>query len=197
MFNKEEITKLKSELLKQIDSWQADDKQKSSAKKKIASMSPKELEEFLKSNNMIKPESESCVFCLIVQGKVNSYKLAEDKDCLAVLEINPLSKGHSMIIPKKHSSKEEIPETCFALATKIAKKIKQELKPQDIEISTSDFSSHGFISIIPDYGTEREKKKADESELLELQKQLSIRESIEKTENLKPQKLEKAPRRLP
>ncbi len=43
-----------------------------------------------------------CIFCSIVSGEIPSYKLYEDEETLAFLEINPSSPGHALIIPKKH-----------------------------------------------------------------------------------------------
>lgn len=43
-----------------------------------------------------------CVFCKIVAGKTPSYKIYEDNDFLAFLDIRPLNPGHTLIIPKKH-----------------------------------------------------------------------------------------------
>jgi len=44
-----------------------------------------------------------CVFCKIANGDIPSYKVYEDENVLAFLDINPYSIGHLLIIPKKHS----------------------------------------------------------------------------------------------
>ena len=44
-----------------------------------------------------------CIFCKIVNGHIPSYKLYEDDEILAFLDINPTSVGHTLIIPKKHT----------------------------------------------------------------------------------------------
>lgn len=43
-----------------------------------------------------------CVFCKIVNGNIPCMKVYEDDICLAYLDINPDSNGHTLIIPKKH-----------------------------------------------------------------------------------------------
>ena len=43
-----------------------------------------------------------CLFCKIVNGEINSYKIYEDDIVFAFLDINPDSVGHTLIIPKKH-----------------------------------------------------------------------------------------------
>ena len=44
-----------------------------------------------------------CIFCKIIAGEVPSYKLYEDNDILVFLDINPVSPGHTLIIPKEHT----------------------------------------------------------------------------------------------
>lgn len=43
-----------------------------------------------------------CIFCKIVRGEIPSYKVYEDEDFLAFLDISPQSPGHTQVIPKKH-----------------------------------------------------------------------------------------------
>jgi len=43
-----------------------------------------------------------CVFCKIVAGEIPSFKVYEDEEFLAFLDINPLARGHALLIPKAH-----------------------------------------------------------------------------------------------
>jgi len=43
-----------------------------------------------------------CIFCKIVNGKITSKKIAETEKSLAFLDAFPLTKGHALVIPKKH-----------------------------------------------------------------------------------------------
>ena len=45
---------------------------------------------------------EHCLFCKIVAGTIPSYKIYEDEDFFAFLDIHPQSPGHTQLIPKKH-----------------------------------------------------------------------------------------------
>ena len=45
----------------------------------------------------------NCIFCKIIIGEIPSYKIYEDNDILAFLDINPVQPGHTLIIPKKHT----------------------------------------------------------------------------------------------
>ncbi len=43
-----------------------------------------------------------CIFCKIINGSIPSKKVYEDKDVLAILDISQATKGHTLVIPKKH-----------------------------------------------------------------------------------------------
>ena len=43
-----------------------------------------------------------CVFCRIVAGELPAFKLYEDEDYLAFLDLNPVAEGHCLVVPKKH-----------------------------------------------------------------------------------------------
>ena len=45
---------------------------------------------------------DECIFCRIVQGEIPCYKVYEDKDTLAFLDVQPHAQGHTVVIPKKH-----------------------------------------------------------------------------------------------
>ena len=46
----------------------------------------------------------SCIFCKIVAGEIPSFKVYEDEYTLALLDIHPVAKGHTLVIPKKHAT---------------------------------------------------------------------------------------------
>jgi histidine triad (HIT) family protein len=43
-----------------------------------------------------------CIFCQIIKGEIPSYKIYEDAEFIAILDIFPKTKGHTLVIPKKH-----------------------------------------------------------------------------------------------
>lgn len=71
----------------------------------------------------------SCIFCKIAAGEIPSFKVYEDDLVLAYLDINPFTKGHTLVIPKKHSANllETDDETLAAVITRV-KKIAAHLK---------------------------------------------------------------------
>lgn len=44
-----------------------------------------------------------CLFCKIIHKEIPNYTVYEDEHCLAFLDIHPCTKGHTVVIPKKHS----------------------------------------------------------------------------------------------
>lgn len=46
--------------------------------------------------------TEDCVFCKIIDGQIPSHKVYEDENMIAILDANPVSKGHTLVIPKEH-----------------------------------------------------------------------------------------------
>lgn len=47
---------------------------------------------------------QDCLFCKIVRGEVPSFKVYEDSDTLAFLDIHPVAPGHTLVVPKVHST---------------------------------------------------------------------------------------------
>jgi len=45
-----------------------------------------------------------CIFCKIVRGELPSYKVYEDEHTMAFLDINPVNAGHTLVVPKNHST---------------------------------------------------------------------------------------------
>lgn len=184
MLTPKQTEELKKEIILQIGKSFPEQK-KEFAISQIKTMNSEQLEEFLKKNKIdyAKSDITECIFCSIVSGNTPSYKIDENKKAWVVLEINPLSKGHVLVIPKEHlSSSEKIPSSVFSLAKKIGKRIKAKFKPQNIEISSDNLFGHEIINVVPIYGKEKSKKRssAKPEELLEIQKIISAPKTISK-----------------
>ncbi|KAL8825869.1 MAG: hypothetical protein Q9191_004155 [Dirinaria sp. TL-2023a] len=66
----------------------------------------------------------SCVFCKIIKGDIPSFKLFESERIFAFLDIQPLSYGHALVIPKYHGAKlTDIPDESLTELLPVAKKI--------------------------------------------------------------------------
>jgi histidine triad (HIT) family protein len=65
-----------------------------------------------------------CIFCKIIAGEIPCFKLHEDDDTLAFMDINPANEGHALVIPKEHAADvHAISESAIAATVLTAKKI--------------------------------------------------------------------------
>lgn len=98
---------------------QMSEEQVKALQEKIKQMSPEELKEFQK---------KQCIFCQIISGKVQSKKIYEDGETLAILDINPANPGHIVLLPKEHYSiMPQIPEEIISNLSMAAKALSNVL----------------------------------------------------------------------
>ncbi|KAL2059380.1 hypothetical protein ABVK25_000673 [Lepraria finkii] len=65
-----------------------------------------------------------CIFCKIIKGAIPSFKLYESERVFAFLDIQPLSQGHALVIPKHHGVKlTDIPDDQLEELMPVAKKL--------------------------------------------------------------------------
>jgi histidine triad (HIT) family protein len=93
---------------------------------------------------------KSCVFCKIVKGEIPSLKIYEDEHSLAFLDIAPFTKGHSIVIPKKHyvnlfDFPEEEMTNYFSGLKKVVTKIKEKMNADGINIMQNNFKAAGQV----------------------------------------------------
>ena len=174
-FTKEEADNIKEHLLKQLSNFPED--KRTEIKEQIESMNPEQIEKFVNQNNLTHLGS-SCIFCSIVGGKTNSFQIAEDEKNIAILELNPLSRGHTLIVPKEHSN--EISTSSKIFAEKISKIIEKKFNPKEIKTNEIEIMEHKLLEIIPIYGDETERKQISEIELKNLQEEILKKEEIKK-----------------
>ena len=193
--DQQEFLGIKEQILQQLESSQVGNKKEIADA--VNNMNETELEDFIKKNKLLKAKAEECVFCSIGQGKIPAYRLEENKTSLAILEINPLSLGHSLVLSKKH---DKLPSSALVLANKVAKRLKSKLKPGEVKIESASIFGHNLVQIIPLYKDKKlEKKQASEKELILLQEKLRVKPRVRKK---KPEAKtlpvsEKAPKRFP
>ncbi len=189
MLSKEEAKNIKTQIIQQIESTFPEDK-KDQAKQEVNSMGIGQLEEFLEKNNLMKNQTENsqqCIFCSIASGSSESVKLDENDEAVAVLEINPISKSHTLIVPKNHiPDSSGLTQGVKELAEKTSQRIKKNFLPKEVLISNSNLFGHEVINVLPVYDNETldSERKSAKKEDLE-----SIRESLK--EKPKPKKVSK------
>ena len=174
---------IKKQIIQQIEN-SFPPESKEGAKRQLEQMTPEQLEQFLIQNKLIKdlPDSEQSPnasskmqqspFRLIASEEIPSHKIAENNDAIAVLEINPISKGHIILIPKKEVfDTEDLPESIFTLAKEISQNIKSNLKPKDVSMFVNKVLGEIIINLLPIYNKEdinSPRRQASEEELIEL-----------------------------
>lgn len=196
----EQVEELKKQVINQINSTFPEDK-KEDAIEQLNLMDEKEFIEFLKKNKLIKSsekeqgEGEN-PFRLIIKGEIPHYKIDENKDSLAILEINPISKAHTIIIPKKQVKEmEKIPSSIFTLAKKVSKRITSEFNPKEVLISSSKVLGEVILNILPVYNAENmtsQRNPASKDELEELKKILEKKYKKSKPKVMRPRKEKKS-----
>ncbi|CAO0792194.1 unnamed protein product [Mucor circinelloides] len=68
--------------------------------------------------------SDSCLFCKIIKGDIPSCKIIETDKSYSFLDINPLSEGHALVIPKYHAEFfHQVPDDILADMLPVAKKV--------------------------------------------------------------------------
>ena len=107
----------------------------------------------------------NCVFCAIAANEIPSFKVYEDDLVLAYLDINPFSKGHTLVIPKEHSSglldtSDETLAALVARVKKVASHLKATLPCDGFNILQNNGEAAGqtvmhiHFPIVPRYGKE-------------------------------------------
>jgi histidine triad (HIT) family protein len=120
-----------------------------------------------------------CVFCAIAAGEIPSFKVYEDDLVLAYLDINPFSKGHTLVIPKEHSAGlVDTPDGTLAALIARVKKIAAHLKSalpcdgfnilQNNGESAGQTVMHIHFHIVPRYGKENISFVSNEGDMAEL-----------------------------
>ena len=88
---------------------------------------------------MTHPTDGSCIFCKIVAGQIPCFKLLEDENTIAFMDINPVNPGHALAVAKGHwPTVDVIPSEVLAevaqTAQKVAKAAFKVLKPHGVNL---------------------------------------------------------------
>jgi histidine triad (HIT) family protein len=90
----------------------------------------------------------NCIFCKIIGNEIPSNILFEDKDFRVILDIGPATKGHAILIPKKHFKNlyemdDETASKVFIVVKKVAKALKEELNCDGLNLLQNNGSIAG------------------------------------------------------
>lgn len=124
-------------------------------------------------------EEKPCIFCQMVKKTIPTKTVYEDEYSISILDINPRSKGMTLVISKQHYDKFdesfELSNKLFQTALIVGEKIKKALEPKSINFSILDSPAvrHFHIRVYPVYEGEMplgegEPQKVTEEELNEI-----------------------------
>jgi histidine triad (HIT) family protein len=120
------------------------------------------------------------IFSKIISGEVPCYKIAENNDFLAFLDINPLALGHTLVVPKLEIDyifdlEDDLLERMIVFSKEVAVKLKKNLDCKRIGVSVIGLEvPHAHIHLIPinsisDMNFSRPKLVISQNEFQELQ----------------------------
>ncbi|XMB71542.1 HIT family protein [Mycoplasmatota bacterium WC30] len=103
----------------------------------------------------------NCIFCQIANGEIPTYKIYEDENVIAILDISQATKGHTLIIAKEHYKNlydidEKLAGNIFRVVPKIANAIKKAFNPIGLNVIINTEKPlqtvfHFHLHIIPRY----------------------------------------------
>lgn len=105
-----------------------------------------------------------CIFCEIIKGNIPSAKVYEDDDTFAILDLSQTTKGHTLVMPKKHydnflAMPNDEYQALMGKVQNIAEKVVKNLKANgcNVLINTNEVAGqtimHTHVHIIPRYDT--------------------------------------------
>lgn len=126
----------------------------------------------------------SSIFVKIVNGEIPSYKIAENDQFYAFLDINPLAKGHTLVVPKVETDyifdiKDDELAQMMVFAKKVATAVEQNISCKRIGIAVLGLEvPHAHIHLIPintvyDIDFKQPKLKLEASEFEEISEKIS------------------------
>lgn len=132
---------------------------------------------------------QKCIFCAIVANQIPSIKVYEDDNFIAFLDIRPLNKGHTLIIPKKHYRWVYDVEDFghyWEIAKKIALAALDSLEAKTVQFITMGFEvPHAHIHLIPRYDDDGHAELPDRANVKQMSEQ-ELKETAEKIKNAIP-----------
>jgi len=89
---------------------------------------------------------EDCVFCKIISGEIPGYRVYEDEKVVAFLDANPVSKGHTRVVPKKHVENihgAEDMQFMWDALVKVSDAVEEAFDPEGINIAQNNGEAAG------------------------------------------------------
>lgn len=93
---------------------------------------------------------EDCIFCKIIAGDIPCYKVYEDNQVLSFLDVNPIAKGHTLVVPKVHAEtildlNDELAKHVMPAVQKTMERVQTVLKPDGFNIGINHHEAGGQV----------------------------------------------------
>jgi histidine triad (HIT) family protein len=103
-----------------------------------------------------------CIFCKLANGEIPTRSIYEDEDFNVILDMNPATKGHALILPKQHADNlydlpDDVAAKILPLAKKLATKVTEALKADGFNLVQNNKEcagqtvNHFHLHLIPRY----------------------------------------------
>jgi diadenosine tetraphosphate (Ap4A) HIT family hydrolase len=109
---------------------------------------------------------ENCIFCKIAKGEIDSAKIWEDNEFLAILDVNPNTKGMTLVLTKEHydayafSMSDDIYQRFMLASKKVAEVLKKGLGVNRVAMVMEGMGiNHAHIKLYPLHGVGEEFKE--------------------------------------
>jgi len=91
-----------------------------------------------------------CIFCKIIKGEIPAAKIYEDNNFLAFLDISPVNKGHTLVVPKEHyenlmETPDELVRDLWVVVKKVALAVKKTVKADGLNFCANNGQAAGQI----------------------------------------------------
>ena len=111
---------------------------------------------------------DNCIFCRILNGDIPSRKVFEDDDFCVIMDVDPATKGHCLILPKEHYANllampDELAARVLPLAKKVAAHLQETLGCDGINLVQNNGETagqtvfHFHMHLIPRYKEDGQK----------------------------------------
>lgn len=100
-------------------------------------------------------DQKNCIFCKIIKKEIPAWVIYEDDKFIGFLDINPVAKGHSLLIPKEHhawihETPDELLSEAFIISKKIIKIMRKNLSCDYVQVNvTGTDVPHLHVHLIP------------------------------------------------
>lgn len=131
---------------------------------------------------------EDCIFCQIIAKKIPANIVYENGHSIAFLDINPINKGHCLVVPKEHhhdlyNMPKHILHDMIDAVQLLANKVKKSVNAEGINLGMNNGGAagqvvfHAHMHVIPRYGNDgfkqwEHKKYNDNSEMKEYEQKI-------------------------